>query len=253
MEGRKEGAAHSWKNSVRFRPGAGTKSGGVSGTLAAKINSKPVLFFWAEKPNLVQTLHMKKLTVLLLPFFFFAASAQKATDALLTKRLNEYFTFTKNLELDKAMDYMHPKLFAIAPKDQLIATMKAAFNQPEMKFSFDSMAVRAISPVFKAGTETYRKVDYYMSMSITLSDSLDLESPELAAAMESSFATGFPGKKISIDTETNSINVKGTELLFAIKDPKATQWMFLGYDRNNPQLIKLLFPKAVRQHFKLLP
>lgn len=196
---------------------------------------------------------MKKLTVLLLPFFFFAASAQKITDVQLTKRLNEYFAFTKNLELDKAMDYMHPKLFAIAPKDQLVATMEAAFNQPEMTFSFDSMSVGAISPIYKAGTESYRKVDYFMSMNITLSDSLDLKNPVLAAAMQSSFKTGFPGKKIVINTETNSINVKGTELLFAIKDPKAPEWMFLGYDRNNPQLIRLLFPKAVRQHFKLLP
>lgn len=196
---------------------------------------------------------MKNLPVFLLSFFFFAAAAQKTTDVQLNNRLKEYFAFSKNLELDKAMEYMHPKLFTIAPKEQIIASMEAAFNQPQMSFSFDSMSVAAISPIYKTGTESYRKVDYYMSMNITLSDSLDLKIPELAAAMQASFKTGFPGKKIVIDTNTNSINVKGNELLFAIKDPKVTEWMFLGYDRNNPQLIKLLFPKAMRQHFKLLP
>ena len=195
---------------------------------------------------------MKKLTVLLLPFFFFAASAQKATDTQLTNRLKEYFAFSKNLELGKAMDYMHPKLFDIMPKEQLVETMQAAFNNPQMKFSFDSMSVVGISPNFKSGVATYRKVDYFMSMNITLSDSLDLKNQVLAAAMRASFETGFPGKKITINTESNSVNVRGTELLFAIKDPQATEWMFLGYDRSNPQLIGRLFPKPVRQHFKLL-
>ncbi|RYZ46251.1 MAG: hypothetical protein EOO14_24810, partial [Chitinophagaceae bacterium] len=110
---------------------------------------------------------MKKLAVFLLPFFFFAAAAQKTTDLQLSNRLTEYFAFSKNLELHKAMEYMHPKLFAIAPKEQIIASMEAAFNQPEMTFSFDSMSVAAISPVFKLGTESYRRVDYYMSMNIT--------------------------------------------------------------------------------------
>lgn len=195
---------------------------------------------------------MKKLTVLLLTFSVLLVQAQKSTDAQLNNRLKEYFAFSKNLEMDKAMDYMHPKLFTIAPKEQLVAAMDAAFNNPEMKFSFDSMAIVAISPAFKSGAATYRKVDYFMSMHIALSDSLDLENKELAAAMRASFETGFPGKKISVQTETNSIHVAGTELLFAIKDPQATEWMFLGYDRKNQQLIERLFPKAVRQHFKLL-
>ena len=195
---------------------------------------------------------MKKLTVLLLTFSVLFVQAQKSTDPQLNTRLTEYFAFSKNLEMDKALDYMHPRLFDIMPKEQMMATMDAAFNNPEMKFTFDSMSVVKISPVFKSGMATYRKVDYFMSMNVTLSDSLDLNNQVLAAAMRASFETGFPGKKIAINTETNSINVKGTELLFAIKDPQVREWMFLGYDRSNPQLIERLYPKPVRQHFKLL-
>ncbi|MBB1286729.1 hypothetical protein HRH25_20280 [Flavisolibacter sp. BT320] len=195
---------------------------------------------------------MQKLTVVLLTLSVLFGHAQKTTDPQLTNRLKEYFVLSKNLEMDKAMDYMHPKLFTIAPKEQLVAAMDAAFNNPEMKISFDSMAIVAISPAFKSGAATYRKVDYFMSMHIALSDSLDLENPELAAAMQASFQKGFPGKKISVQTETNSIHVAGKELLFAIKDPQVIQWMFLGYDRKNQQLVERLFPKAVRQHFKLL-
>ncbi|MDQ3279588.1 MAG: hypothetical protein M3Q06_14780 [Bacteroidota bacterium] len=195
---------------------------------------------------------MKKLTALLLSFYFLAASAQKTTDTQLTNRLKDYFAASKSLDFDRTMDYMHPKLFTIAPREQLVATMEAAFNTPEMKISFDSMSVLAISPIYKSGNATYRKVDYYMSMNIALSDSMDLENKQLADIMLTSFKQSFPGKKVTVQTATNSIQVAGKDMLFAIKDPKVTDWMFLGYDRSNPKLAEQLLPKPVRQHFKLL-
>lgn len=195
---------------------------------------------------------MKKLIVLLLPFLFFAASAQTSTDAQLNKRLKTYMALSKELDFAGVMDYMHPMLFTIVPKEQLVQTMETAFQTPGMKITFDSMAVVAISPPYKTGSATYRKVDYFMAMNITLNDSLDLANKQLADIMVASFQQGFPGKKVSVQAATNSILVYGKDVMFAIKDPKATEWMFLGYDRSNPKLAAQLFPKAVRQHFKLL-
>jgi len=195
---------------------------------------------------------MKKLTVLLLSFCFLTATAQKTTDTQLTNRLKDYFALSKSLDFAGTMNYMHPKLFTIVPKEQLISTMEAAFNTQEMKISFDSMSVLAISPVYKSGNALYRKVDYYMSMNIALSDSMDLENQQLATILLASFKQSFPGKRVTVQTATNSIQVAGKDLLFAIKDPKVTDWMFLGYERSNPKLAEQLFPKPVRQHFKLL-
>jgi hypothetical protein len=196
---------------------------------------------------------MKKLTfLLLLSFFTFAVSAQNSTDAQLNKRLQTYMTLSKELDFAGVMDYMHPKLFTIVPKEQLVQTMETAFNTPGMKITFDSMAVVAIGPVYKTGSASYRKVDYFMSMSISLGDSLDLTDKQVADIMLASFKQGFPGKKVSVATATNSILVSGKELMFAIKDAQAPEWLFLGYDRSNPKMVQQLYPKPVRQHFKLL-
>lgn len=195
---------------------------------------------------------MKKLTILLLTFFFLDANAQKATDPSLAGRIQEYLTYTKNLDFENAMNYMHPRLFAIAPKEQLIKTMEQAFTNEEMKFSFDSMAIVAISPVYKFANTSYHKVDYYMGMTIALGDSIDLADKQMAAIMLKSFQAGFPRKKITIDAANNAVKVSGRELMFAIKDATVEEWMFLGYDRSNPALISKLYPKQVRQYFKVL-
>jgi hypothetical protein len=195
---------------------------------------------------------LKQLTILLLSFFFLTANAQKSTDLQLNSRLQEYFAYSKNLDFNKLMDYMHPRLFAVAPKEQLIQSMEQAFNNPEMKFSFDSMAVVAISPVYKFGKASYRKIDYHMGMTITLSDSIDLKNKDMAAIMLKSFQAGFPKKKIVVDASSNAIRVEGKELLFAIRDAESPEWMFLGYDRSNQKLLQQLYPRQVRQYFKVL-
>jgi hypothetical protein len=237
---------------VLFRPGAGKAACEEVGTWAAKIKAKWNAVICIEWSKLVETRIMKKLTILLLSFFFLAAHAQKNTEPQLSTRIMEYLLHTKNLAFDKAMDYTHPRLFAIVPREQLVEIMEQAFHNGQMKFSFDTMAVSAISPDYKFGNATYRKVDYHMSMTIVLDDSTDLKNSQMAAAMQQSFETAFPKKKITIDAAKNAIRVAGKDIMFAIKDKQAPDWKFLGYDRSNPALLSQLYPKQVRQYFKLL-
>lgn len=194
---------------------------------------------------------MKKLMTIVFLLFALCAYTQKTTDAELNQRLKEYMLLNKQKDFTKVVEYVHPRLFSIAPKEAILASFEQAFNSKEMEFTFDSMAVVSVSPVYKYQNAFYRKVTYYMGMTITLTDSTDLSDKELAAVMLQSFKTGFPGKKITIDAANNAIKVAGTELMFAIKDKDAVEWMFLGYEKANPQLVKQLFPQQVRTYFKL--
>jgi len=195
---------------------------------------------------------MKKLTFLVLLFAVLTSQAQNSVDAQLNNRLQEYIGFTKVLNFEKAMDYTHPKLFTIAPRKMIVQAMNQAFNNKDMKFNFDSMSISSVSPVYKYSNTSYRKIVYYMAMTISLSDSSDLKNAELAEYMRLSFEAGFPGKKISIDTANNAIKVMGNEIMFAIKDPSVKEWMFLGFDKSKPEMSSKLYPKPVRQYFKIL-
>ena len=194
---------------------------------------------------------MRQLLTLLFVLCVLFSEAQKTADPELNQRLQDYMTFNKQKDFSKVMDYIHPKLFAIAPREAILASFEQAFNSDEMEFSFDSMAVTSVSPVYKYQNAFYRKVTYHMSLVITLNDSTDLKDKELATIMAQSFKSAFPGKKIAIDAARNAVKVAGTELMFAIKDKDAAQWMFLGYEKKNPQLVQHLYPKQVRVYFKL--
>ena len=69
--------------------------------------------------------------------------------------------------------------------------------------------------------------------------------------MLSSFKTAFPHKDISIDVPNNAVKVVSTEVMFAIKDKEATNWKFLSFDKSDTELNRKLYPKQVRNHFKL--
>ena len=195
---------------------------------------------------------MKKLAFLVLLHTVLTSQAQNVNDAQLTNRLQEYISLTKKLDFEKAMDYTHPKLFTIAPRKMVVQAMNQAFTSKEMKIRFDSMSIASISPVYKFNNASYRKIDYYMALTVSLSDSTDLKNAELAEFMQLSFEAGFPGKKVIVDTVNNAIKVAGNEIMFAIKDPTVKEWMFLGYDKSKPEMITKLYPKQVRQYFKIL-
>jgi hypothetical protein len=195
---------------------------------------------------------MKRLTFFVFILASFATHAQKTDDAHLDNRLQEYISFNKQLNFEKVMDYTHPKLFTIVPRKTVIKSLQEAFNGKEIKMSFDSMSVMSVGPVYKFNATSYRQIVYFMKMTVSLPDSSDLDNQELAEYMVLSFEAAFPGKKIAIDAQNNSIIVAGTEKVFAVKDPTVADWMFLGYDKSKGDLNRRLYPKKVQQYFGIL-
>lgn len=194
---------------------------------------------------------MKRFLVLLLVSFFFQSNAQKIDDPRLEKRLNDFMAVNRQMDFEKIIDFMHPKLFTLAPRNLLVQSMQKTFANEEMKFSFDSMSLVTITPVFNFEKSNYRKIDYYLGMTIKLSNAMDLKDEEYARIMKAAMEAGFPGKKIIIDSAENSIRVLGNEVMFAIQDVGSNEWMFLGYETGKKELVEKLYPLPVRKYFKL--
>ena len=171
-------------------------------------------------------------------------------DTVLQRRVNEYMAMSKNADFEKVMEYMHPSLFKLSPRETLIQVMNETFHNPSMEIAFDSIKVIEIGPAFKLGEASWRKTDYYMSMHLKMADA-SVYTPEFIEQMKTGLQDQFPGKEVRYDPATKYFIISGMEIFFAIKDNPGTQWMFLGYQKN-PQLINALFPKEVIEYFKLL-
>lgn len=189
---------------------------------------------------------------LFIAFVSIAAIAQNNSDAQLSKRVDEYMKLTRELKFEEIMDYTHPKMFTIAPKEQLTEALKQGFDNEGMSIAIDSAVVTGISDGFIFEKTTYKKVDYSVNMAIRFKDTAALKEETFISTMKMAFTNAFPGATVEF-TETDKVfRIKASNLMIAIKDNEATPWMFLGYEKKNAELSKLLYPKEVIEHFKLL-
>ncbi|MBC7851021.1 MAG: hypothetical protein H7Y31_14865 [Chitinophagaceae bacterium] len=184
----------------------------------------------------------------LIVFLSFATTAQ--TDTSLTNRLAEYTRLTRELEIVKLMDYIHPSLFELAPRDQMIEMFQNIYDSKEMTIRIGSLENKAISEPFTLKKATYRKVDYYMVMNMKFKDSSATADPTFVTTMIENLQGALPKKEVSFDKATNAFVIKGMDVLIAIKDDATTPWLFLGYDDSNPTVASL-FPPELVAHFKL--
>jgi hypothetical protein len=174
----------------------------------------------------------------------------KSGDAQLDKRLAEYMQFNNDKNFEKIMDYMHPKLFKIVPRETLVSVLRSAFESEEMTIGMSDLGVTSVSSAFTSAGSAYRKVMYKMTLTMKFNDTAKGNDPQFQDAMLGSFKTAFPGKSVTFDSNSKEYIVKGQDILYAIHDA-GKPWLFLGY-KEDPELIKQLFPKPVRDHFKMI-
>ena len=194
---------------------------------------------------------MRHFLICLLVLTFSLAGRTQNSDPQLNERLQAYMKLSKDLDFEGLMNYLHPKLFTIAPKEAMAETLKKAYDNDQMHISIDSMAILNIGEDFTVGAARYKKIDYELSLQLRFKDTAITEKREFVNGLLKNLEGSFPGKKVGYAAAQKAFWVKGPDLLFAIKDSPETSWMFLGYNKN-PQLIQALFPPEVIAHFKLL-
>lgn len=189
---------------------------------------------------------------LLLPVVVFSSllTFAQSSDADLNRRIDEYMRLTRELKFEALMDYTHPKIFAIAPKEQLVEVFKQSFDNESMKIDFDNTGIHNVSDDFKVKEVSYRKIDYWMSIHVTFKDTAALNDEGFITNMTSAFSTAFGGT-VNFNKTAKKFEIKASSIMIAIKDSTFTEWMFLGYQKNEV-LLKQLYPQEVIEHFKLL-
>jgi len=192
---------------------------------------------------------MKKLSYLFIILLVSKAGFSQA-DPSLNRRLKEYTRLTMGGNFEELIEYMHPRLYTLAPREELIESFKNTYENEVMKIKIEKIENRSISNPFKLEGVQYRKVDYYMLMYASFKDEGMTSDSATNNMMVSILRKGLPDKEISYDASSKRIVIKGMYVLIAIKDNPQTPWLFLGDDGNN-ETVKKLFPQEVIEHFKL--
>jgi len=192
---------------------------------------------------------MKKLSYLFIILLVSKAGFSQA-DPSLNRRLTEHTRLTMGGNFEELIEYMHPRLYTLAPREELIESFKNIYENEVMKITIEKLENRSISDPFILKGVQYCKVDYYMLMYMNFKDESLVSDSAFNSTMVSTLREGLPSKEVSYDASIKRIVVKGLDVLIAIKDNTREPWFFLGYDGTN-ELVKKLFPEEMIEHFKL--
>jgi hypothetical protein len=189
---------------------------------------------------------MKLIATFFLSFTFFIATAQTG-DTVLDKRLTAYMQLSKNLNVDKLMIYMYPRIFELATRKQLADALKTAYNSPDFTITIDSMSINNIDPIQKFAKGSYTLFDYFVRLKFKM---LGDKTAEEATTMFEGFQKTFGNENVTLNKGTNTIGIKQEKQALAIKDNySAGKWTFLGVEKN--PMIKKIIPAAIVAKYKL--
>lgn len=188
---------------------------------------------------------------LLLFFFLFVGSKllSAQTDPALQSRLNTFMELNRSLQFEKLMDYIYPKLFKIAPKEQLIEVFKSTFSgDADVAVEMDSLQTGTIHPAFTIDKGVYALVDYSMLMRMKVKQDADEEKPEeknefMLRLMKNQYGE----KNVRFDHGTGKFVIRIVTSMVAIKDELSPEWTFLNFKPSDPVSGKLLNSKVIQK------
>jgi len=189
---------------------------------------------------------MKKLFVLVFLTASFIANSQ-TTDATLNKRLAEYLAYSKDLKIDLLLEYMYPRIFEMASKEQIKEVLESAYNNPDIEIKLDSMGIGSVLGVSTFSKGAFTKFSYSVKMKITL---LNKEMEDKSAQVLKNFKNKFGDENVSYDNVSKIFWVYQNKEALAIKDNYSKNiWTMLGLEED--QSIFSIIPAEIKTKYHL--
>ncbi|NOT49770.1 MAG: hypothetical protein HOP10_00660 [Chitinophagaceae bacterium] len=194
---------------------------------------------------------MKKILFVLIAFLFIACGGNSSKDKTenttggidpaLEKRLAEYMKLNEELDFNRLMDYIYPKVFDLAPREDMVEAMEDFFKSEEIKVKLEDLKIDKVHPVFTVKDGSYAKIDYSMVVLFDMSSEGDsMEKKEQNDLIVKSMAEKYGEGNVGIDKETGMIRVRMGTPMIAIKDEIVKDWSFISYKKDDPFLDKIL-------------
>jgi hypothetical protein len=187
---------------------------------------------------------MKKIIVVFLAIASLSPACAQS-DTSLQARLAAFMRVNDAMDLEKVMDYTYPKLFTLAPREQMLETMQATFDNEEMTIQLDSLKIDSVYPQFSLPEGRFAKVIYSMKMSMQMkkaaddtltADEFDERNEQVASYMGMQYGED----KVHYNKETNSVILYIQSPMLAIKDAHSPEWTFINLKKEDPMMDMLL-------------
>ena len=192
---------------------------------------------------------MKFFATFIVALFFSLTISAQSDKAEITKNAQAYYDYMTAQNFDAVLDYMYPKVFEMASREEMKAGMEQMFNSTEMKIEFLSNDVESVSDSKIVDDKTYAAIFYTSIMRMTFvseQDKPEEDQKGFLEFMEATMETQFGEENVTSDLKTMSLVIAMNASMFAIKDPQYQGWKFIGNDDALKQLVDSIIPESVR-------
>lgn len=192
---------------------------------------------------------MKRLPffLLLLGGFAFAQTADtlKQTYAKMVEANNK-------LDFETIIDSTYPKLVEMAGRDALIAEMKRAFSDPNLKISFvKNDAAAEFGNIVETKDGRFCVVRRETILRLAFKEKL-IEAQ--AQSIQGSIARSNPLRSVRFDAKENAFYSTGPDITIAVSDASTKQqWRFLSYDPSLEPMLQTWFGQDIAEKLQLRP
>ncbi len=185
--------------------------------------------------------------LLLTPFFL---QAQSNDEQAIRSSLSSYLNHAQSQNIDGLLDDLYPGVFAILPRDQMLAYFQQFFMDEEVRFRFESMDVNTVSDVFDYDNRAFARVDYALVMTMEYRAADRDES--VLDMLRQNLSAEYGAQNVQMDAAKGSFRIQGKKVMLAIRDTPETGWKVMDYDATLTAFLEQMrIPQEVVEHFSL--
>lgn len=192
---------------------------------------------------------MKQLFTYILVYLVSISAYSQSHKDVLTAEVNTYFDYMTNQEFDGVLDYMYPKVFEMASRDEMKIGMEQMLNAEDMKIEFLANDVTKVTDKKSLNGVDYAAIFYSSKMKMTfLTEEGQAEEDKkgFLMFMKATMQTQFGDESVVDELETMSLIIDMKATMFAINDPQYKGWKFLGNDDAMKSIVNAVIPESIR-------
>jgi len=194
---------------------------------------------------------LKKTGLLLICNFIFGLPSgfSQTEEDTIKQTVLAYFKTTQTLDMEASVEYIHPAIFELVPKEKMIELMKQSFIDPDILLKMDSAEVLKVSPILEDNKIRYGLVNYSFLMHMTMLDDgkpmTDTDSKSSLMFTYNMLKNKYGEKKVRLEAAKGTIHILSETSLFAIKAPEFDGWKFLENKDNMTKILDGVIPESV--------
>ncbi len=187
---------------------------------------------------------IRLLTLIIFTFFVQVSYGQEVSEddrALIDKMLAEYGAATIDADYGKLTDYIYPKLFDLASKEDMIEMLESSMKTKDYSMDFISFKTDSVDSISTFSEGKFTQIHYTASFNI---DYTEAASKQLKQMIKATFQS--MGGNLTESEVENRHSVVWSKTLIAIDDNTTDGWKIIEKKTGSQAaMLAILLPEEV--------